>query len=44
MMPNERSVLGETANLAARLQGAAKPNAAVLFEATQRFVEGGIEL
>ena len=40
----QRAVLGETPNLAARLQGLAPPNSVVIAEATQRLVEGRFEL
>ena len=36
----EHAVLGDTPNLAARLQGVASPNAVVISESTQRLVEG----
>ena len=36
----ERAVLGDTPNLAARLQDIAEPNAVVLSESTRRLVEG----
>ena len=39
----EHAVLGETPNLAARLQGIAAPNNVVIAEATQRLVEGRFE-
>lgn len=39
----ERSVLGETPNLAARLQGIAAPGSVIIAEATWRLVEGRIE-
>jgi predicted ATPase/class 3 adenylate cyclase len=39
----ERSVLGETPNLAARLQGLASPNAVVISEATHRLVGAAFE-
>ncbi len=40
----ERAVLGETPNLAARLQGIASPNHVVLSESTKRLVEGRFDL
>lgn len=40
----ERSVLGETPNLAARLQGLAAPNSVVIAASTMRLVEGRFEL
>ena len=40
----ERSVLGETPNLAARLQGLATPNSVVIAEATKHLVEGRFDL
>ena len=40
----ERAVLGETPNLAARLQGLAAPNSVIIAEATSRLVEGRFEL
>ncbi len=40
----ERAVLGETPNLAARLQGIALPNCVVLSEGTRRLVEGRFDL
>jgi class 3 adenylate cyclase len=40
----EHAVLGETPNLAARLQGIAAPNSVAIAEATQRLVAGRFEL
>ncbi len=40
----ERSVLGETPNLAARLQGLATPNSVVIAEATKHLVDGRFDL
>ena len=40
----ERTALGETPNLAARLQAAAEPNCVVVAPATKRLVEGRLEL
>jgi class 3 adenylate cyclase len=40
----ERAVLGETPNLAARLQGISLPNCVVLSEATQHLVKGRFDL
>jgi class 3 adenylate cyclase/tetratricopeptide (TPR) repeat protein len=40
----ERAVLGDTPNLAARLQAIAAPNSVVLSDATRRLVEGRFEL
>ncbi len=40
----ERSVLGETPNLAARLQGIATPGDVIIAETTRRLVEGRIEV
>jgi class 3 adenylate cyclase/tetratricopeptide (TPR) repeat protein len=40
----ERAVLGETPNLAARLQAIAQPNTVVLSDATRRLVEGRFDL
>lgn len=40
----ESAVVGETPNLAARLQGIAAPDTVVLSEATRRLVEGRFEL
>lgn len=40
----EHSVLGETPNLAARLQGLAAPNKVMISETTMRLVEGRFEL
>lgn len=40
----EHAVLGETPNLAARLQSLAPPNGVIVAEATQRLVEGRFEL
>lgn len=40
----ERAVLGDTPNLAARLQSIAKPNTVVLSDATRRLVERRIDL
>jgi predicted ATPase/class 3 adenylate cyclase len=40
----ERAVLGDTPNLAARLQGAATPNTVLLSEATRGLVDGRFEL
>jgi class 3 adenylate cyclase len=40
----ERSVLGETPNLAARLQGIATPGEVIIAETTRRLVEGRIEV
>jgi class 3 adenylate cyclase/tetratricopeptide (TPR) repeat protein len=40
----ERAVLGDTPNLAARLQGIAAPNAVVISDMTKRLTEGRFEL
>lgn len=40
----ERAVLGETPNLAARLQGIAPPAGVVIADATRRLVEGRVEM
>ena len=40
----ESAVVGETPNLAARLQGIAEPNSVVLADSTRRLVEGRFEL
>lgn len=40
----ERAVVGETPNLAARLQGVADPNTVVIAAGTRRLVEGRFEL
>lgn len=40
----ERAVLGDTPNLAARLQGIAAPNTVVISEATKRLSDGRFEL
>ena len=40
----ERAVVGDAPNLAARLQGAATPNAIYLSDSTRRLVEGRFEL
>jgi len=40
----ERSVLGETPNLAARLQGIATPGEVIIAETTRRLVEGRIKV
>lgn len=40
----ERTALGETPNLAARLQGIAPPGGVVIAEATRRLVEGRIDV
>lgn len=40
----ESAVVGETPNLAARLQGVAEPDAVVLSDATQRLVSGRFDL
>jgi class 3 adenylate cyclase/tetratricopeptide (TPR) repeat protein len=40
----ERAVLGETPNLAARLQGIAAPNTVVISEATKRLTDGRFEI
>jgi class 3 adenylate cyclase/predicted ATPase len=40
----ERAVLGETPNLAARLQGIATPDSVLIAESTRRLVEGRFEL
>ena len=42
--PEESSVVGETPNLAARLQGEAEPNQIILDGVTQRLIGGQIEL
>ena len=40
----ERAVLGDTPNLAARLQGIAKPNQVVIAETTHRLAEGHFQI
>jgi len=40
----ERSVLGETPNLAARLQGIAPPGGVIIADSTRRLVEGRVEV
>jgi len=40
----ERAVLGDTPNLAARLQGAASPNTALISASTRRLIEGRFQL
>jgi len=40
----ERSVLGETPNLAARLQGIAPPGDVIIADSTRRLVEGRVEI
>ena len=40
----ERSVLGETPNLAARLQGIAPPGGVIISGSTQRLIEGRVEV
>ena len=40
----ERSVLGETPNLAARLQGIAPPGCVIIADSTRRLVEGRVEV
>ena len=40
----ERTVLGETPNLAARLQGVAPPGGVIIADTTQRLVEGRVEV
>ncbi len=41
---HERGIVGETPNLAARLQGIAEPNTAIIAEATRRLLGNLFEL
>ena len=40
-MTHERGIVGETPNLAARLQGVAEPNSVVIAESTRKLVSEG---